>query len=83
MRTSWPQSVKACRAMCANHLASDCFSHLRQHNAGLAMKLFLKEGSVPTVLGKTADERNLNRVIMLYVLTFSSYINLAKLVKLL
>ncbi|KAK2840100.1 hypothetical protein Q5P01_013840 [Channa striata] len=41
--------------VCANHFASDCFSNLGQYNAGLAGKLLLVEGSIPTVRGKSAD----------------------------
>ena len=42
--------------VCSNHFAADSFSNLGQYNAGLAGKMFLKEGAVPTVRGKAQDE---------------------------
>ncbi|XP_066529736.1 uncharacterized protein [Hoplias malabaricus] len=39
--------------VCTNHFVSDCFTNLGQYNTGLATKLFLKEGSIPTIRGKT------------------------------
>jgi len=52
--------------VCGNHFLPDCFANLGPYNAGLADKLFLKVGSVPTVAGKTTDEGNVS-IIMLCV----------------
>ncbi|KAM7382656.1 hypothetical protein PAMP_002378 [Pampus punctatissimus] len=51
-----PDTVGKNLYVCANHFVPDCFTNLGQYNAGLATKLSLKEGSVPTVCDKTAEE---------------------------
>ncbi|XP_019722972.1 uncharacterized protein LOC109514372 isoform X2 [Hippocampus comes] len=51
-----PSSVSKNLVVCANHFASDCFSNLGQYKAGLAMRLFIKDGSIPSVRGKDTDE---------------------------
>ncbi|XP_061622218.1 uncharacterized protein LOC133474470 isoform X1 [Phyllopteryx taeniolatus] len=51
-----PASVSKNLVVCANHFASDCFSNLGQYKAGLAMRLYVKDGSIPTVRGKDTDE---------------------------
>ncbi|XP_051255127.1 uncharacterized protein LOC127362901 [Dicentrarchus labrax] len=42
--------------VCANHFLTDCFQNLGQVNAGLAKRLLLVEGAVPTVRGSTVEE---------------------------
>ncbi|XP_030250399.1 uncharacterized protein LOC115567705 [Sparus aurata] len=42
--------------VCANHFTPDCFSNQGQYKAGLAMRLFLTDGSTPTVCGNATDE---------------------------
>lgn len=44
-----PVSVDKNLFVCAKHFLSDCITNQGQYNAGLAMKLFLKKGSAPTV----------------------------------
>uniref|UniRef100_A0A8P4G5H1 THAP-type domain-containing protein n=1 Tax=Dicentrarchus labrax TaxID=13489 RepID=A0A8P4G5H1_DICLA len=41
--------------VCANHFTSDCFKNLGQYSTGLAQKLLLIEGAVPTIRCKTTD----------------------------
>jgi len=41
--------------VCAKHFDMDCFHNLGQYNAGLAAKLYLKEGSIPTIRGERTD----------------------------
>ncbi|XP_072250698.1 uncharacterized protein [Leuresthes tenuis] len=57
-----PAKVGKRLLVCSRHFSSDCFSNLGQFNAGLASRLFLKEGSVPTIRGRKADEENECRV---------------------
>ncbi len=40
--------------VCANHFTSDCFSNFGQFNTGLATRLFLNPGAVPTIHHQTA-----------------------------
>ncbi|XP_051919950.1 uncharacterized protein LOC127599766 [Hippocampus zosterae] len=67
IRTKWihfiyngniPSSVSKNLVVCANHFASVCFSNLGQYKAGLAMRLFIKDGSIPSVRGKDTDEES-------------------------
>ncbi|XP_061572450.1 uncharacterized protein LOC133427401 isoform X2 [Cololabis saira] len=51
-----PATVSKKLFVCASHFSLDSFTNLGQFNAGLATRLCLKEGSVPTVRGQTADE---------------------------
>ncbi|XP_054626249.1 uncharacterized protein LOC129178248 isoform X3 [Dunckerocampus dactyliophorus] len=44
-----PASTGKSLFVCANHFTSDCFLNLGQFNAGLALRLNVKDGSVPTV----------------------------------
>ncbi|KAF3694590.1 hypothetical protein EXN66_Car010266 [Channa argus] len=53
-----PDSMVKYLFVCANHFASDCFSNLGQYNAGLAGKLLLVEGSIPTLRGKAAENES-------------------------
>lgn len=54
--------AKVCKNpfMSANDFESNCFTSLGQDIAELGMKLFPKEGSVPTVCGKTVNKRNVS-----------------------
>ena len=47
-----PATVGMNLSVCAKHFDMDCFHNLGQYNAGLAAKLFLKEGSIPTIRGE-------------------------------
>ncbi|KAL7398437.1 hypothetical protein ABVT39_010016 [Epinephelus coioides] len=51
-----PASVSKSVFVCANHFTTDCFSNEGQYKAGLATRLFLKDGSIPTVRGDATDE---------------------------
>nr|XP_057945563.1 uncharacterized protein LOC131139718 [Doryrhamphus excisus] len=44
-----PASFGKSLFVCANHFTADCFSNLGQYDAGLALRLSVKDGSVPTV----------------------------------
>lgn len=52
-----PSTVTKNVYICANHFTLDSFSNFGQYNAGLAGKLFLKEGSLPTIRDKSADNK--------------------------
>ncbi|KAM9770635.1 activating transcription factor 7-interacting protein 1 isoform 2-T2 [Menidia menidia] len=41
--------------VCANHFTGDCFRNLGQYNTGLAKRLVLIVGAVPTIRCKTTD----------------------------
>lgn len=56
-----PAKVSKHLYVCANHFASDCFTNLGPYRAGLAAKLFLKEGSTPTVRDHTTKEGDGNK----------------------
>lgn len=47
-----PEPMKKCLFVCAHHFQPHCFTNLGQYNAGLAARLALDEGSVPTIRGK-------------------------------
>lgn len=49
---SVPATVSKTLFVCAKHFLPDCFSNLGQYNAGLATKLFLNEGAIPTIRDK-------------------------------
>ncbi|XP_060770743.1 zinc finger protein 595-like isoform X2 [Neoarius graeffei] len=55
---SVPATVSKNLFVCAKHFVSDCFSNLGQYNAGLATKLYLKDGSIPTIRVKTEHQGN-------------------------
>ena len=42
--------------VCANHFTTDCFSNFGQYTEGLAVKLYLYEGSLSILRGIPADE---------------------------
>lgn len=50
-----PATVSKHLYVCANHFLSDYFTNIGLYREGLAEKLFLKEGSTPTVRSKTAE----------------------------
>ena len=51
-----PATVGKNLLVCANHFTTDCFSNFGQYTEGLAVKLYLYEGSLPTLRGIPADE---------------------------
>ena len=51
-----PATVGINLSVCAKHFDTDCFHNLGHYNAGLAAKLFLKEGSIPTIRGERTDD---------------------------
>ncbi|XP_060770779.1 zinc finger protein 728-like isoform X2 [Neoarius graeffei] len=57
---SVPATVSKNLFVCAKHFVSDCFSNLGQYNAGLATKLYLKDGSIPTIRVKTEHQGNVS-----------------------
>ncbi len=53
--------------VCAKHFTDDCFLNLGQYRAGLAERLKIKSGSVPTLLGSAT---NLGQVSQLTLYNF-------------
>ena len=51
-----PASVSKRVFVCANHFTLNCFGNQGQYKAGLATRLFLTDGSIPTVCGNATDE---------------------------
>ncbi|XP_036964597.1 uncharacterized protein LOC119025295 isoform X2 [Acanthopagrus latus] len=51
-----PASLSKSVVVCANHFTPDCFSNQGQYQAGLATRLLLKDGSIPTVHGNATEE---------------------------
>ena len=44
-----PEKIGKSLLVCANHFELDCFTNLGQYNAGLATRLTLHAGSVPSI----------------------------------
>ncbi|XP_030261826.1 uncharacterized protein LOC115574438 [Sparus aurata] len=59
-----PASVSKSVFVCASHSTPDCFSNQGQYKAGLATRLFLEDGSIPTVRGNTTDEGTLDLLLL-------------------
>ncbi|KAM8733556.1 uncharacterized protein AB9X84_025253 [Acanthopagrus schlegelii] len=53
---NFPASLSKSFVVCANHFTPDCFSNQGQYRAGLATRLFLKNGSIPTFRGNATEE---------------------------
>ncbi|XP_031429046.1 uncharacterized protein LOC105898184 isoform X2 [Clupea harengus] len=53
-----PSRVGKYLLVCSNHFESDCFINLGQYTAGLAGRLILKGGSLPSIRRRTEDEGN-------------------------
>ena len=51
-----PATVGKNLLVCANQFTTDCFSNFGQYTEGLAVKLYLNVGSLPTLRGIPADE---------------------------
>ncbi|XP_067298047.1 piggyBac transposable element-derived protein 4-like isoform X3 [Pseudorasbora parva] len=49
--TMIPQQFNANLLLCSRHFTDDCFSNLAEVNAGFAKRLFIKDGTVPTLFG--------------------------------
>ncbi len=50
--------------VCAKHFTDDCFLNLGQYRAGLAERLKIKSGSVPTVLGSATHLAQVSQLIL-------------------
>ena len=55
-----PARVGKYLLVCANHFELERFINLGQYNAGLAGRLILKGGSVPSIRRRTEDEGNVS-----------------------
>ncbi len=66
--------------VCAKHFTDDCFLNLGQYRDGLAERLKIKSGSVPTLLGSAT---NLGQVSQLTQYNFVALLYMVKLPSLL
>ncbi|XP_060907630.1 uncharacterized protein LOC132984731 [Labrus mixtus] len=56
-----PSSVGKHLCVCADHFTPDCFVNYGQYSSGMATKLLLEDGSVPTVRVRSNDEENVSQ----------------------
>src|SRR4029434_7293798 len=50
-----PERIGKILFVCANHFELDCFANLGEYNAGLATRLTLQAGSVPSIRRSTDE----------------------------
>ena len=50
-----PERIGKSLLVCASHFELDCFTNLGQYNAGLATRLTLQAGSVPSIRRSTDE----------------------------
>ncbi len=68
--------------VCAKHFTDDCFLNLGQYRDGLAERLKIKSGSVPTLLGSATNLGQVsqltqyNFVALLYMVNLPSLLSL-------
>ena len=71
-----PTRLAKCVFVCAKHFTDDCFFNLGQYRAGLAERLKIKPGSVPTLLASATNRGQVSKLTLYHVLALLCMITL-------